>query len=848
MSSPRLRIKRGSSGMKIIANEVQTKKASEVTATTTPRPGPLSKKSKGTKIEMSDVDEEPTRVQRFIRQMKDPSVREGYIKAVDKHVDKLLESVRDRRSESTGRGKRGSNFSSRKPSQATQIAETTKRIDLTSADSILGHVKNPRVLLNPTSFASLPLFYQYKLVKMLPSCDQLIGKSGWVKPSAFSLTNEFFTKACSEWCDSLKEGKFNPEILTRRRMEIEKEKSKLDPFKLKHFEPIWGAKLESAIDHRSEYDRIPRTVEFLISPSSFFTQACPQQMDVNSSSSYLLQESIQTQSDLQHSTANGSSDETDIDNDVGDSTQSDPEFSESKKHKLSSPSSDKPLKSILKKPKMDGLENGIIIDYVQETPMIEVTSVSPEKSPSSASKPTFKVPSISITPIVTNPIIDSSGESPSKRVRIQSDDNSLNVIPVSVNSCVPPSISLQEIVQPSSSQIAEESPTKGKRKGSPTICDNQSPSRRMRTPGRGNCNQKAGKNSLGVDEIRSLLICKEAVERSVNNKLFYAQNGKIHTLTNAPANSGVQPINNSSNTCNGSSSIGFIAADIYGGNGQLPVKASKLFNDVEITPVTNESTKAPREPTPIEITVQDIRDQTEMTLKPSILSNYLSQKQKNGTPVKDSTVQKSYDRNVEGDQIPLPYKLPNGITITPFSSECSMSQVPVITHSSANDSSRQAQCQDLVRLPSQITVIPLGIAPEQAASVQIASSTPSDEQVTAVHQSVNVQASDCHPTMICNEVAQHAAMMVGQATTTATTATILNASDLCACDGKAFTPCVACGSFCHADCIGPSRLCVNCLVRVNSYNANPQATAISVIAAPNHNPGSGQTTAYFCHI
>lgn len=35
----------------------------------------------------------------------------------------------------------------------------------------------------------------------------------------------------------------------------------------------------------------------------------------------------------------------------------------------------------------------------------------------------------------------------------------------------------------------------------------------------------------------------------------------------------------------------------------------------------------------------------------------------------------------------------------------------------------------------------------------------------------------------------------------------------CACNLKAMVMCLKCGAFCHDDCIGPSRLCVTCLIR-----------------------------------
>lgn len=58
------------------------------------------------------------------------------------------------------------------------------------------------------------------------------------------LNNEFFARACQEWRKRLSEGEFTPENQHRLKLEAEKDKSKLDPWKLKHFEPIWEEKRE----------------------------------------------------------------------------------------------------------------------------------------------------------------------------------------------------------------------------------------------------------------------------------------------------------------------------------------------------------------------------------------------------------------------------------------------------------------------------------------------------------------------------------------------------------------------------------------------------------------------------
>lgn len=74
-------------------------------------------------------------------------------------------------------------------------------------------------------------------------CNSLL--SFLSKDAAISgLNNEFFARACLEWRKRLAEGEFTPENQQRLKMEAERDKNKLDPWKVKHFEPIWGEKRE----------------------------------------------------------------------------------------------------------------------------------------------------------------------------------------------------------------------------------------------------------------------------------------------------------------------------------------------------------------------------------------------------------------------------------------------------------------------------------------------------------------------------------------------------------------------------------------------------------------------------
>ncbi|XP_075213071.1 transcriptional regulator additional sex combs [Lycorma delicatula] len=131
--------------------------------------------------------------------------------------------------------------SNKKLSAAAQLEQTKEGcIDLETPDSILVNT-NLRSLLNKHTFSSLPPLYQYKLVQLLPHVDRSTSQSDSLfRLSASGLNNEFFARACLEWRERLSEGEFTPENQQKLKAEAEKEKSKLDPWKLKHFEPIWG--------------------------------------------------------------------------------------------------------------------------------------------------------------------------------------------------------------------------------------------------------------------------------------------------------------------------------------------------------------------------------------------------------------------------------------------------------------------------------------------------------------------------------------------------------------------------------------------------------------------------------
>ena len=133
----------------------------------------------------------------------------------------------------------------KKMSTAAQLEQTKEGcIDLETPDSILSNT-DLRALLNKHTFSILPPLYQYKLVQLLPEVDRpniVAQPDSSLRLNNSALNNEFFARACQKWRERLSEGEFTPENQQKLKTESEREKSKIDPWKLKHFEPIWGFK------------------------------------------------------------------------------------------------------------------------------------------------------------------------------------------------------------------------------------------------------------------------------------------------------------------------------------------------------------------------------------------------------------------------------------------------------------------------------------------------------------------------------------------------------------------------------------------------------------------------------
>ena len=116
-------------------------------------------------------------------------------------------------------------------------------LDLETPASVLGRV-DLRLLVNKATFAKLPPLYQFKLLQLLPEPDTVLDQAaGTVHLKQSALNNEYFSKFIQEWSARLLGGECLPRAVAKVRAREERERMKLDPWKKKHFEPIWGTGL-----------------------------------------------------------------------------------------------------------------------------------------------------------------------------------------------------------------------------------------------------------------------------------------------------------------------------------------------------------------------------------------------------------------------------------------------------------------------------------------------------------------------------------------------------------------------------------------------------------------------------
>lgn len=147
-----------------------------------------------------------------------------------------------------------------RPSHKRQLQEIRqeRKLNLQTSDSVVVAI-NLRSILTLDALRLLPIERQHQLIKLLPKLDQITSSDGSLRPSDTALSNEYFARFCTQYQEKLSDNKLSDEAVEQSKNDTSKELAKLDPWKLKHFEPIWGQKLISqTIDDEEEKQMIER--------------------------------------------------------------------------------------------------------------------------------------------------------------------------------------------------------------------------------------------------------------------------------------------------------------------------------------------------------------------------------------------------------------------------------------------------------------------------------------------------------------------------------------------------------------------------------------------------------------
>lgn len=153
-----------------------------------------------------------------------------------------------------------------RPSHKRQLQEIReeRKINLQTSDSVVV-ATNLKSILTLENLQSLPSHCQAQLIRLLPEFDQIANEDdGSLRASDSALSNEYFARFCTQYLEKLSDNKLSDEAIDQAKTDTSRELAKLDPWKLKNFEPIWGQKLISqTIDDEDEdkmLDRLLRQV------------------------------------------------------------------------------------------------------------------------------------------------------------------------------------------------------------------------------------------------------------------------------------------------------------------------------------------------------------------------------------------------------------------------------------------------------------------------------------------------------------------------------------------------------------------------------------------------------------
>lgn len=133
-----------------------------------------------------------------------------------------------------------------RPSHKRQLREirNERKINLQTADSVVT-ATNLKSILTMDNLHSLPVHCQNHLIRLLPDFDQLQREDGSLQARPSALNNEHFARFCTQYVEKLSDNKLSEKAIEQAKSDASKEMAKLDPWKLKNYEPIWGKKLIS---------------------------------------------------------------------------------------------------------------------------------------------------------------------------------------------------------------------------------------------------------------------------------------------------------------------------------------------------------------------------------------------------------------------------------------------------------------------------------------------------------------------------------------------------------------------------------------------------------------------------
>lgn len=143
-----------------------------------------------------------------------------------------------------------------RPSHKRQILEIRKekKINLQTSDSVV-LATNLKSILTLETLKTLSPQCQSHLIKLLPKLDQISNKTdGSLEARNTALSNEHFARFCTQYQEKLADNKLSDEATEQAKSDTSKELAKLDPWKLRNYEPIWGQKLTSQTIDEGEED------------------------------------------------------------------------------------------------------------------------------------------------------------------------------------------------------------------------------------------------------------------------------------------------------------------------------------------------------------------------------------------------------------------------------------------------------------------------------------------------------------------------------------------------------------------------------------------------------------------